>query len=763
MKSRHSNLYIALLSAMAVLPVVAQAQSPALAGINTAEAPRVTQAVDNNVVTPIRGSHLAMLEKKAPIGSVADATSMNHMQLILKPSALRQAALEGLSAAQHDRKSSKFHQWITPEEFGANFGVADADIATTTKWLVAQGFTVNAIYPNKLQIDFSGTAGQVKAAFHTQESRYTIAGESHIANAGDISFPNALKPVVAGIAGLNDVHPHPALVAPRVGQFNPASGKINNVQAPPKSKGQAINFTNGARGLVPYDLNKMYGVTALHAAGVSGQGITIAVVEDGSMVPADWTNFVAQFDLGSYGGTFAQIQPQPTPNRAGPVRTNCVDPTLAFPGEDDGETLLDAEWSTAMAPSANIEVASCDDSNGKNFFGGVFTAATNLINGATRPNIISASYGYGEGFTDSASKTAIDLMWAQADAEGISVFVSSGDSGSNPSFNGGIINSANGIDANAFGTSIHDTVVGGTDTADVLRGTTSQYFSTHYNSVYGSALSYVPEIPWNQSCGNTTAATAAGYASALAFCKAELASDPDGFTLTSEAGSGGPSSVDAKPAWQRQIWGAAKDESRDVPDVALFAGSYGGDTYVIVCEAAYPCSPGFPGLIALSGGTSLASPMMAGVQALIDQGLAAKGLPVDQGNAAPTLYALAAEEYGGSSGTPPATLATCSADNGATGTSKCVFHNVTSSGISTQCIQQLPNYVTPDCYFYGTVANLFGFYGPFQVGLTSRSTTSYSAANIAFPSKPGWSFAAGLGSVNAYNLLAAWKAFEFVP
>ena len=763
MKSRYSKPYVALLSAMAVLPVVAQAQSPALAGINTAESPRVTQAVDNKVVTPVRGSHLALLDRKAPLGNVDDATPMNHMQLILKPSPLRQAALESLSAAQHDRNSPKFHQWITPEEFGANFGVADADIAATTKWLVAQGFTVNNVYPNKMQIDFSGTAGQVKAAFHTQESQYKIANETHIANSADISLPVALKDVVVGASGLNTFHPRPLLVAPRVGQFNAATGKINNVETPPKSKGQAIGFTNGARGLVPYDLNKMYGVSPLHAAGLSGQGITIAVVEDGSMVPADWTNFVAQFDLGSYGGSFAQIQPEPTPNRAGPVRTNCIDPTLAFPGEDDGETLLDAEWSTAMAPSANIWVASCDDSNGKNFFGGVFTAATNLINGATRPNIISASYGYGEGFTDTASKTAIDLMWAQADAEGISVFVSSGDSGSEPSFNGGIINSTPAINANSFGTSTHVTVVGGTDTADVLRGTTATYFAKKYNSVYGSALSYVPEIPWNQSCGNGVAATANGYASAVAFCKAELANDPDGFTLTSEAGSGGPSSVDAKPAWQRTVWGAAHDDSRDVPDVALFAGSYGGDTWVIVCTSFYPCAPGFPGLIAISGGTSLASPMMAGIQALIDQGLAAKGLPVDQGNAAPTLYALAAEEYGGSSGTPPSTLAACSADNGATGTSKCTFHNVTSGGISTQCIQQLPNYVTPDCYFYGTVTNLFGFYGPFQVGLTSNSATKYAAANIAYPSKPGWSFAAGLGSVNAANLLAAWKAFEFVP
>ena len=109
-----------------------------------------------------------------------------------------------------------------------------------------------------------------------------------------------------------------------------------------------------------------------------------------------------------------------------------------------------------MAPGAHIVVASCDDSNSNNFFGGVTTAATNLVNGNDRPNIISASYGFGEYFTDPASKAAIDLMWAQADAEGISVFVSTGDSGSNPSFNAGAIFNlpinGEGISANALAT-----------------------------------------------------------------------------------------------------------------------------------------------------------------------------------------------------------------------------------------------------------------------------------------------------------------------
>lgn len=756
MKSGHPRLHAAILSALAALPVLAQAHTatlnPALAGVNTAEAPRVTRTVDANVAAVMPRSHLGQLERLAPTGNVPDSLPMEHMQLVLQRSALRQSALDALIADQHDRNSPRFHKWISPTEFGEHFGVADADIAAVKSWLVSQGFTVNGVYANKMQIDFSGTAGTVKRAFGVQEKQFRIGSESHVANTTDARLPAALRDVVKGVAGLNDFQPHAQHLPQQQAQFDPATGKLKLVNPPQGGlKSQAVSFQGGARGLVPYDLTKMYGVSKLHAAGIKGQGITIAVVDVQNMQPSDWTNFMSQFGLG-HAGTFSQVQPQPT--GGGFNRTNCVNPDAAGV-QDFGETLLDAEWASAIAPAANIVVATCAGVYSHNFFGGVFTASNNLINADVRPDIISASYGYGEYFTDSGSKAAIDQMWAQADAEGISVFVSSGDSGSNPSFNGGTIQGVPGIDANSLGTSPNVTVVGGTDTADVLDGTTGKYFQANETTYYGTAKNYVPEIPWNQSCGNQVAAHAYGFANALSFCNAYLAIDPNGQTILSEGGSGGPSHIDAKPDWQKHVAGFANDGWRDVPDVSLFAGSFGGYTWVIVCTEQYPCQPGWPGLISISGGTSLASPMMAGIQALIDQGLAQQGLPQDQGNAAPVLYALAAQEYGKPGATPPASLAACNSDNGNNGTADCVFHNVTRGGIAAQCIQQLPDTVTPDCYFYGTVPNYLGS-GPAQVGLTSTSTSKYAPA---YSSHPGWSFAAGLGSVNATNLLAAWQAY----
>ncbi|HEY0199052.1 MAG TPA: hypothetical protein VGC19_11020, partial [Rhodanobacter sp.] len=127
------------------------------------------------------------------------------------------------------------------------------------------------------------------------------------------------------------------------------------------------------------------------------------------------------------------------------------------------------------------------------------------------------------------------------------------------------------------------------------------------------------------------------------------------------------------------------------------------------------------------------------------------------------------QEYGDASGTAPASLAACNADNGNNGTASCVFHNVTRGSISTQCyhydgeIDSLTGQpeVTPNCYFYAT-ANINGFNT--QVGLTSLDPSQpYSPQTKAYSAQPGWSFASGLGSVNATNLLIAWRAFVNAP
>lgn len=730
---------------------------------NMVEAPRIIRIVDSSNTRTLPATHLARIHQDRLIEPVPDNTPLNHLQLLLEPSDARREAMEDFIASQHAPGSANFQHWLTPRQFGAAFGVVDSDVTAVTSWLAAQGFAVNVVYPNAMLIDFSGTVGQVRAAFHTQENFYAAGAYRYRANAADITVPAALKNVVAGVAGLSNLR----LLADR--NSASAAAAMPGYAATPGRPGPRRPGANAvpepgypvpARALVPNDVVTMYGARAIRDNGVVGSGVTIAFVSDENIATRGWTNFVDTFNLSRYGGTLALIHPQPL---TGSV--NCQRP-------DDNALNNDiaAEWATAMAPGAHIVIASCAtiDSDGNetttNPFGGLFIAASNLINGDSRPNIIGATSALGESRVAGPDKAAIDLLWAQADAEGISVFVQTGDYGVNANQVGAAISYPPTIDMNALATSSHVTAVGGTDLADVLDGTTRKYFAAKPSAVGGSALSYVPEIAWNETCGNGVLAKHLGFNRVIGYCRAIVRGDiyNYGGYVAPNAGSGGPSAQVAKPAWQKIVHNAAADGYRDVPDVALFAGSVAQTTLVMTCLQYSPCNAGGLGGYPLEGGTALSTAMFAGIQALMDQGLAARGLPLDQGNAAPTLYALAAKEYGTASGSAPASLATCNADNGATGSDNCVFHNITRGSISTPCTEVLPGNPTLNCYFYDSTTTPGNTTAR---GLTTSDAnpTQYGVDNKAYGAQPGWSFATGLGSVNAKNLLIAWRAFLQVP
>ncbi|WP_158882026.1 protease pro-enzyme activation domain-containing protein [Rhodanobacter sp. L36] len=770
MKQHSFILGAAIAAALSGAPGLLQAQATASvsASLGIKEAPRVTQTVSNSQLATIAQTRSRVVGQALSSTSLSGSAAMKHLQLVLKRSPLRTAELEAHIAAQHNPQSNQFHQWLTPQQFGDSYGVVDGDVAAITSWLTAQGFTVSGVYPNKMQIDFSGSVAQVNQAFHTQETVYKLKdGTRYLGNDGDISVPVALHDVIAGVVGLSEA-PAIKAAAPSAGKWNAATHRFDLTGAA-ASQAHAMTIGSGGlrgtRGLVPDDLANMYGISRIRQNGVSGTGITIAVVEITPALPDDWSNYVTQFNLGSYGGSFSQITPQ-----IGTLN-NCYAGQESDPPNESFSAAEDLEAATAIAPGAHIEVAYCSnytstfDPASPNTYGGTFIALTNLVNADERPNVVSVTYpGYyhGEDKTDTASKTALDVVTAQADAEGISVFTDTGGSGSNSDFTGGQINAA-GQTVAALASSPYVTAVGGTDLADELDGTTSQYFSSTPNANYGTALGYVPEIPWNASCGNGVVAKADGFSSAVGFCQFLMGRDPNASYTTSIASGSGSSVVDSKPTWQRLVYNAPKDQSRDVPDVSLFGGSYANNTAMVICLGGYECTPNFTTPAFLVTNSSLASPMFAGIQALIDQGIAMRGLPANQGNAAPTLYALAQQEYGGASGAVPASLAACSADNGNNGTSSCVFHNITRGSTSTQCVSFDGGADTPNCYFYGAV-NPYG-YGVETEGLTTTDAapTAYGVNNKAYGAGPGWNFASGLGSVNVTNLLIAWRAFVHAP
>jgi hypothetical protein len=162
--------------------------------------PLITQAVNDGSLVGLAGN--TRPEAKNPAndrGRVADAMPMPHLMLQLRRPAAQEQALATLIDQLHDPKSPNYHHWLTANQIGAQFGPAASDIATVTNWLTQHGFTVNTVYPNGMAIEFSGTAGQVRSAFHTEIHYLSVNGATHFANVTDPQIPAALAPVVVGI------------------------------------------------------------------------------------------------------------------------------------------------------------------------------------------------------------------------------------------------------------------------------------------------------------------------------------------------------------------------------------------------------------------------------------------------------------------------------------------------------------------------------------------------------------------------------------
>ena len=686
----------------------------ALAGIHARVL--ITQCIDESNLHTLKGNtrREAILENDN--GPVADDLPLGHMLLQLQRPPELEKSFQQFIEELHDPASPNYHKWLTAQQVGQAFGLAQQDLDTITNWLHTHGFTVNTVYPSGMLIDFSGTADQVREAFHTEIHYLVVNGVRHIANISDPQIPVALAPAIMGVVSLHDFRPHRPTVH------------------------SAYTFTSSGytnQAVVPADLATIYNLNPLFNGGISGQGQTIVVLEDSDVYTTeDWTKFRSTFGLSSYtSGTFTQVQPAPPGGS-----NNCKDPGV---NSGDGEAILDAEYASAAAPSANIVLASCADT--ATTFGGLI-ALQNLINGSsTPPAIMSISYGECEAQNGATANAAYNSTYQQAVAEGVSVFVCAGDQG------GAYCNESGrdatyGIGVNAYASTPYNVAVGGTDFGDTYAGTNSTYWNSTNSPTYGSALSYIPEIPWNDSCASVLSSTSYGYSTTYGsngFCDSTT-SKTDGF-LDNTAGSGGPSGCAtgvpstsgvvsgscagyAKPSWQSVV-GNPDDGVRDIPDVSLFAADGIWGHYYVVCysdkaNGGAPCT-GEPSTWSGFGGTSFATPIMASIQALVNQNVGAR-----QGNPNPVYYQLAATEYGQSGNS------SCNSSLGNQVDSSCIFYDITQGDMDIPCTGGY------DCY---TPSGKYG--------VLSTSNNTYS---IAFGATTGWDFATGIGSVNAYNLVSNW-------
>jgi subtilase family serine protease len=651
-------------------------------------------------------------------GRVADALPMQHMLLLLKRSSEREAALQQFIEGLQTKGSPNFHRWLTAQEFGARYGAAPSDLDAVTAWLRSQGLQVNVVYPSGMVIDFSGTAGRIRRAFQTEVHYLAVKNELHIANMSEPRIPAALASLVSGVVSLHDFRPRPLhrLRKPRP-EFT-IGGLFGDTYA-----------------VVPADLATIYNLNPLFSAGISGQGQTITLIEDTDVYTAnDWTTFRSVLGLSSYSGaSFSSVHPAPSSGT-----NNCNPPGVFAP--NDAEAILDAEWASAAAPSAAIQMAACADTS--TTFGGLI-AFQNLINGSAPPSIVSISYGQCETVNGETANAAYNAAYQQAVAEGISVFVAAGDSGAAGCDNGAA-EATRGIGVNAFASTPYNVAVGGTDFSDTFAGTNLSYWNSTNTPTFGSAASYIPEIPWNDSCASELVSAYFGYSPT--YGPTSLCNDPflGSLLLTTVAGGGGPSQCAtgtpstagvvsgscagwAKPSWQA-VLGNPNDGVRDTPDVSLFAADGLWSHYYVFCWsdiAGGGASCGSdPSAWSGAGGTSFGSPIMAGIQALINQ---KAGGP--QGNPAPIYYQLAAAEYGASGS------ASCNSSNGAGVAANCIFYDVTQGDIDVDCLG-------PNCYLGGGA-----------VGVLSTSNNSFAPA---YGTSLGWDFATGIGTINAANLVNNW-------
>jgi subtilase family serine protease len=653
-------------------------------------------------------------------GPVAESFRMEHMLLQLRRSAEQERVLQQFIDELQAKGSPNFHHWIKPAKFGESFGPSTREIDAITRWLESQGFKVNRIYPSRMVIDFSGTAGQVRRAFATEIHYLDVKGEKHIANMSDPRIPAAFAPAIVGIVSLHDFRPAPMHQMRKTQpQFTDSSG----------------NF-----GVVPQDLATIYNMNPAFSAGLSGQGQTVVVIEDTDVFSTtDWDTFRSTFGLSGYtSGSLTTVFPPPP---VGP--TNCSDPGAILLNES--EAILDAEWASAAAPSAAIQIAACADST--TTFGGLI-ALQNLINASPYPPaIISISYGQCETVNGAAANASYNSAYQQAVAEGVSVFVAAGDSGAAGCDSGGASVASHGVAVNAYASTPYNVAVGGTDFGDTYSHANSTYWNATNTSDYGSAISYIPEIPWNDSCAGALVANYYGGGE-IPYGPSGFCSDPASsiFQLVS-GGGGGPSacatgtpSVNGvvggscagwpKPSWQA-VFGNPSDGVRDTPDISLFAADGVWGHYYVFCWSdvgggGAACT-GDPTNWSGAGGTSFSSPILAGIQALVNQKNGAR-----QGNPNPVYYQLAGAEYG------PAGNSSCNSSNGNTVSSACIFYDVTQGDMDADCTGSF------NCFLAGA-----------SEGVLSTDNNSYQPA---YSTNTGWDFATGIGTLNVANLVNNWPA-----
>ena len=542
---------------------------------------RIAQEVDTSRAQALPNHHPQWANPGNDAGLLAPNQLLDNMTMVLARSAEQEQAFKQLLADQQNPSSPDYHHWLTPEEIGTRFGLADQDIATINGWLQTQGLHVNWVAPSRTFVGFGGTAADVGRAFQTEMHTYKVNGKQRISASSDPTIPQALVPVIKTIRGLYTIEEKP----------------LHHLASPQQPTPAWTDVAGSYYYVTPADFATIYDLPA----SLTGAGVTIGIVGRSRTNPADYNNFKTLT-----GSTFAN------PTEIIPTAFGGVDPGPAYTSpqgpsvyiDDQGEAELDVLRAGSVAPGAQLLLVVASQNSG-----GITADAQYLIQTSPVPaQVISFSYSGCESGWGSSGVAFWDTLFQQAAGEGISVFVVSGDEGASgcdaifsPPPSNPAPNSINHLCSSSY-----VTCVGGTEFNDA--GNYSLYWNSSNTGSLGSALSYIPEGAFNESWNGTTAiVTASG---------------------------GGVSAYIPTPSWQTGTGVPSDRAGRYVPDVSFTASGHDG---YFGCFTAGGWNCATPQNFEVIEGVSAAAPSMAGIAALLDQKLGAA-----QGNLNPRLYQMAA-------------------------------------------------------------------------------------------------------------------------
>ncbi len=665
------------------LSILAQSQaaSPTVMGLpHSSSQPRITSVIDESSLVALHGNTHPRAQAAYDRGLAPVSMPANRLLLVLARSTEQEAALQTYLQSVQDVNSPNYHRFLTPEEFGKSFGVGDSDLQSTQSWLTSHGFTVNRISKGRTAIEFSGTVDQVQNTFHTSIHSYLVRGEQHWANASDPQIPSTLAPVVAGLASLNSFKPRAQNILGPTGIYDAATHTITPSYTNTDQYGNYYIYLGPADAATIYNTPTVLNANLVGTA-YDGTGVTIGIVGDSNINLAENANYRSTFGLNA----------NPT--------------TVVVDGNDPGENgdaieaYLDTQVSGGLAPNASVILYTAADTS---LQPGLFLAIQRAIDD-NRADILNVSFGECEAALGTSGNQLIQSLWEQAAAQGISVVVSAGDSGSAGCDDANTEEGAYlGLAVNGLASTPYNIAVGGTD-FDILYSNFPSSFTTYVNTTNTlpnrrSALAYIPEEPWNDST----------YPNTAVLQNVDLNHNPSSWSGDNIiAGGGGLSKLYSVPSWQA---GFASGAYRNLPDVSLLAGNgFYGALWSICTDQTLTgyadCAAGATGTnlyLTGIGGTSASAPAFAGMLALVKQKTGSR-----LGQADDVLYSLAKTGY------------------------STVFHDITTGDNSVNC--EITN---------GGCSETYGGYY-FMDG--------YNAV-------AGYDMASGLGSVNASKMVSNWTS-----